>query len=116
MFLKTKTFQLCFAVVLGIVVIMLPRPEGTKFKITGDNNQLLLASISRHFTLTPTEKPNVKEYVVEALQPKGPESTAQYLKDTAVELKLKGVAVDYVDGLSPKAKRFLAVLVVLIVL
>jgi sodium-dependent dicarboxylate transporter 2/3/5 len=116
MFLKTKTFQLCFAVMLGIVVLMLPRPEGTKFKITGDNNQLLLESISRHFTLIPTEKPNVKEYVIEALQPKGPESTAQYLKDTAVQLKLKGVEVEYVNGLSPKAKRFLAVLVVLIFL
>jgi sodium-dependent dicarboxylate transporter 2/3/5 len=116
MFLKTKTFQLCFAVVLGIVVLMLPRPEGTKFKITGDTNQLLLQSVSRNFTLIPAEKPNVKEYIIEAIQPKGPESTAQYLKDTAVQLKLKGAEVEYVNGLSPKAKRFLAVLVVLIFL
>jgi sodium-dependent dicarboxylate transporter 2/3/5 len=116
MFLKTKTFQLCFAVVLGIVVLMLPRPEGTKFKITGDTTQLLLQSVSRNFTLIPAEKPNVKEYIIEAIQPKGPESTAQYLKDTAVQLKLKGVEVEYVNGLSPKAKRFLAVLVVLIFL
>jgi len=116
MFLKTKTFQLCFAVVLGIVVLMLPRPEGTKFKITGDTTQLLLQSVSRNFTLIPAEKPNVKEYIIEAIQPKGPESTAQYLKDTAVQLKLKGAEVEYVNGLSPKAKRFLAVLVVLIFL
>jgi sodium-dependent dicarboxylate transporter 2/3/5 len=116
MFFKTKTFQLCLAVSLGIIILLLPRPEGTKFKITGDDNQLLLQTISRHFTLIPTEKANVKEYVIEAIHPKSPESTAQFLKDTAAQLELKGLEVDYVNGLSPKAKRFLAVLVVLIFL
>ena len=116
MFFKTKTFQLCLAVSLGIIILLLPRPEGTKFKITGDDNQLLLQTISRHFTLIPTEKANVKEYVIETIHPKSPESTAQFLKDTAAQLELKGLEVDYVNGLSPKAKRFLAVLVVLIFL
>ena len=44
------------------------------------------------------------------------ESTGGFLKDRAAELKMTGVQIDYVDGLSPKAKRFLAVLVVLIFL
>jgi len=116
MFIKTKTFQLCFALALGIIVLLLPRPEGTKFKITGDDNRLLSQNVNSYYTLASAEKTDAKEYVLEAMQPGRPESTAQFLKDTAAQLKMKGVEVDYVNGLSPKAKRFLAVLVVLIFL
>jgi len=116
MFFKTKQFQLCFAVALGIIVILLPRPEGTKFKITGDEGRLLLQDVSQQFALVPAEKEKAKEYIVEAINPKSPESTAQFLQDKAAQLKIEGVEVDYVNGLSPKAKRFLVVLVVLIFL
>ncbi|MDH4204659.1 MAG: DASS family sodium-coupled anion symporter [Desulfobacteraceae bacterium] len=116
MFIKTKTFQLCFALALGIIVLMLPRPEGTKFKITGDNDRLLFRNVNSYFTLAPAEKKDAKEYVLEVIQPERPESTAQFLRDTAAQLKMKGVEVDYINGLSPKAKRFLAVLAVLIFL
>ena len=116
MFFKTKQFQLCFAVALGIIVFFLPRPEGTKFKITGDEGRLVLQDVSQRFALVPAEKEKAKEYIVEAINPKSPESTAQFLKDKAAQLKIEGVEVDYVNGLSPKAKRFLVVLVVLIFL
>jgi len=116
MFIKTKTFQLCFALALGIIVLLLPRPEGTKFKITGDDNRLLFQKVNSYFTLAPAEKAGTKEYILESIQPEGTESTAQFLMDTAAQLKIKGVEINYVNGLSPKAKRFLAVLVVLIFL
>jgi sodium-dependent dicarboxylate transporter 2/3/5 len=116
MFIKTKTFQLCFALALGIIVLMLPRPEGTKFKITGDDQRLLFRNVNNYFTLVPAEKTDAKEYTLDAIQPESPESTAQYLRDTAAQLKMTGVEVDYINGLSLKAKRFLAVLVVLIFL
>ncbi len=116
MFIKTKTFQLCFAVALGIIVLLLPRPEGTKFKITGDDNRLLFQNVNSYFTLVPAEKADAKEYILEAVKPERPESTAQFLQDTAARLKIEEVEVDYINGLSPKAKRFLAVLVVLIFL
>lgn len=116
MFIKTKTFQLCFALALGIIILMLPRPEGTKFKITGDDHRLLFQNVNSYFTLTSAEKTDAKEYVLEATQTKQLESTAQFLKDTARRLEMKGVEIEYVNGLSPKAKRFLAVLVVLIFL
>ncbi len=116
MFIKSKSFQLCFAFALGIIVLMLPRPEGTKFKITGDNNRLLYQNVNSYFTLAAAEKTDVKEYVLESIHPEHPESTAKFLMDTAAQLKIKGVEIDYVNGLSPKAKRFLAVLVVLIFL
>jgi len=116
MFFKTKQFQLCFAVALGIIVFFLPRPEGTKFKITGDQGRLLLQNVSQQFALLPAEKEQAKEYIVEAINPKSPESTAQFLQDKAAQLRLEGVQVDYVNGLSPKAKRFLVVLAVLLFL
>ena len=116
MFIKTKTFQLCFALALGIIILLLPRPEGTKFKITGDDNRILFQNVNSYFTLASAEKTDAKIYVLESIQPERTESTAQFLRDTAAQLKMKGVEVDYVNGLSPKAKRFLAVLVVLIFL
>ncbi|MEA1947665.1 MAG: DASS family sodium-coupled anion symporter [Thermodesulfobacteriota bacterium] len=116
MFFKTRQFQLGLALALGIIVILLPRPEGTKFKITGDEGRLVLQDVSQQFALVPAAKERAKEYIVEAINPKSPESTAQFLQDKAVQLKIEGVQVDYVNGLSPKAKRFLAVLVVLIFL
>jgi sodium-dependent dicarboxylate transporter 2/3/5 len=66
--------------------------------------------------LVPTEKDQSTEYKVEAKNPGGQGSTAAFMEDKAAELKMTGLKVDYVDGLSPKAKRFLAVLAVLIFL
>jgi sodium-dependent dicarboxylate transporter 2/3/5 len=116
MFFKSKQFQLGLALALGVIVFFLPRPEGTQFKISGDQGRLVLQDVSQHFTLVPAEKEKAKEYIVEAIHPKSPECTAQFLRDKIAQLKLEGVQVDYVNGLSPKAKRFLAVLVVLLFL
>jgi len=115
MFFKSKWFQLIMAISLGVIVFLLPRPEGTEFKITGDSEQLLLFHISEHFTLISTEKNN-GGYTVKAIHPGSMEATANYLTDRALSANMKGVTVDYVDGLSPKAKRFLVILAVLIFL
>lgn len=116
MFLKNKGVQLCMALALGVVVLLLPRPEGTKFRITGDNNQTFLQQVGQHFTLVSSEKDDAKGYLVEAKNPGSEASTVAFLRQKALELKMKGLRVDYFDGLSPLAKRFLAVLVVLIFL
>ncbi|MDM8552094.1 DASS family sodium-coupled anion symporter [Desulfobacterales bacterium HSG2] len=117
MFFKSKGFQLCLAVAVGVVVLLLPRPEGTKFKITGDNGQALLQQVQEHFTIISDEKDHAKGYViVEAKEPDRPECSQTFLTDKAAELKMTGLEVDYVNGLSPRAKRFLAVLVALIFL
>ncbi|MGD8229502.1 MAG: DASS family sodium-coupled anion symporter, partial [Desulfobacteraceae bacterium] len=75
-----------------------------------------LQQVDQHFTLFSTEKDDAKGYVMEARNPGSEESTAAFLRQKASELKMKGLQVDYFDGLSPVAKRFLAVLVVLIFL
>ena len=113
---RTTGFQLAIAFALGAIVLLLPRPEGTKFAITGDDNHAFFQHINQHFTLVPTEKDQSTEYIVEAKNPGGQESTAAFLQEKAAELKMTGLKVDYVDGLSPKAKRFLAILAVLVFL
>lgn len=113
MFLKSKGFQLGIAVLLGIIIFLLPRPEGTKFKVTGDTDKVLFNSLSQYFKITD-EKEAEKSYILEAIKPGSPEASQAVIADKALELNLKKVDVDYVDGLSPKAKRFLAVLVVLV--
>jgi len=116
MLFRTTGFQLAIAFALGAIVLLLPRPEGKKFAITGDDNHAFFQHINQHFTLVPTEKDQSTEYVVEAKNPGGQESTAAFLQEKAAELKMTGLKVDYVNGLSPKAKRFLAVLAVLVFL
>ncbi|MCJ7595969.1 MAG: DASS family sodium-coupled anion symporter [Desulfobacterales bacterium] len=113
MLFKTKGFQLWLAVALGVVVLLLPRPEGTRFKITGDSGQTFFQHISPHFTLISGGGDRTKSYLLEAKTPGSEEGSAAFLRGKAQELKMPGVQVDYVNGLSPKAKRFLAVLAVL---
>ncbi|MBW1887436.1 MAG: anion transporter, partial [Deltaproteobacteria bacterium] len=74
MFLKTKGFKLCLALALGIVVLLLPRPEGTKFRITGDESQTFFQHLSQHFTIVSTAKGYSKGYMVEAKKPGSPEA------------------------------------------
>jgi len=116
MFFKSRWFQLCLAISLGVVVLLLPRPEGTKFKITGEDAREFVLLIDQHFTPVSDDKTGAVEYIVKANNPGSQESTAAFLKEKSVELKLTELEIDYIDGLSPKAKRFLAVLIVLIFL
>ncbi len=116
MFFKSTWFQLCLAFALGIVVLLLPRPEGTKFKITGDPGLKFFQHIGQHFTMISKDKELAAEYVIEAKDPGSEKSTGIFLQAKAAELQMSCIEVSYIDGLSPKAKRFLAVLVVLIFL
>ena len=113
---RTNGFKLCAALLLGVIVFLLPRPEGTRFKITGDNGKQLLQGVSDHFEPVVSDKKETASYVLKARVPGSLEATAKFLHQKALDLDLKSVEVDYVDGLSPKAKRFLAILVVLVVL
>ncbi|MCK5837678.1 MAG: anion transporter, partial [Desulfobacula sp.] len=116
MFYKTNGFKLCVALLIGIAVFLLPRPEGTQFKITGDTAQNLIQNVNKHFVLVSDEKNKTESYILKARNPGSLEATAKFLSQKAKDLNLDMVQVDYVHGLSPKAKRFLAVLAVLIIL
>ncbi len=114
MFIKSKGIQLALAFLLGILVLMLPRPEGDTFRISGDDGQKLLKQVASNFTLVSTGKD--KSYVVRATLPGSKAGTGKALEEAAEKLSLSGVEISYINGLSPKAMRFLAVLAVLIFL
>lgn len=116
MFYKTKTFQLCLALLLGVIVFLLPRPEGTRFRVTGDPDRKLAAGVGDHFTPLPRKTEHEVGYLLSARDPGTREGSQNFLAEKVRELGLAGVQVEYVDGLSPRGKRFLAVLVVLIFL
>ncbi len=116
MFFKSNGFKLCIGLLLGAVVMMLPRPEGTTYKISGDEQLALLAAVSDRFQITGEQSKKDGTYKVTAITPGSAEATGGYLKEQAKQIGLGKVTVDYVDGLSPTAKRFLAILAVLIFL
>lgn len=115
MFYKTNGFKLFVAFALGALVYLLPRPEGTQFTVTGDPGRQLLQSMSEQFDILPRDKGG-DVYTVRARTPGSVDATADALARKAAELGLDGVEIGYVDGLSPKAKRFLAILAFLVIL
>ena len=114
--LRSRNLQLCLALLLGAVVLILPRPEGTRFKVSGDRNQLFYQTISSQYSIVPGGKTDTGSYVVESKDPKVSTYSGSYLKEKAGSFEGTDVQVEYVNGLSPKAKRFLAVLAVLVFL
>ena len=113
---KNRGFQLCLAFLLGAMVLMLPRPDGTTFKITGDVDRSFHQTISDRFTLLPGSDSDADAYIIQAKMSAQEELPGSYLKQQAALYPSKNIEVTHQDGLSPKAQRFLAVLLVLIFL
>jgi len=116
MFFKLKGVQLGTAFLLGLIVLVLPRPEGTRFRVNGDSSREFLKTIQQDFSLVLSETTQKKTYTVQVRKDKHLAFPGIHLAEKAKSFQPKGLSVEYVDGLSPKAKRFLAVLVVLIFL
>ncbi|MGD9310804.1 MAG: anion transporter, partial [Desulfosarcina sp.] len=116
MIIKSKGFQLCAAFLLGAVVLLLPRPDGTTFKIQGDLDRSFYGTISDRFTISPGSDSDSDVYVVKAIADNQAEPLGAYLQRQAAAHPDQTIDVVYQDGLSPKAQRFLAVLAVLIFL
>jgi len=116
MFFRSRCFQLGLAFALGVAVFLLPRPEGGRFKVSGDDAGALAAQVAADFNVEPANGGNPSSYVLAARQPGSEGATGARLQRAAGELGLAGARIDYVDGLSPKAMRFLAVMTVLLVL
>lgn len=58
MILKSSGFKLAVAVLVGIIVFILPRPEGTKFKLSGTGADQLSQSVSQYFSTQQGEPGN----------------------------------------------------------
>ena len=109
--LGNKYFQIGIAILLGVLVHALPRPEGTVFEISGDFERRLAAQEPDHFTVLSWEGED-GAYRVEAK----PNLAQPGLVLTSAAAAMDDVDVRYVNGLSPRAFRFLAVLAALIFL
>jgi len=116
MLLNNKYVQLCIALVCGLIVMLLPRPEGTKFEIVGDQDNILISQFKGDFVLDENNGPRLGGYVIKIINPEHQPTAADWLEKQIVQLELTGVSVNYVDGMSPKAKLFLAALAFLIFL
>ena len=116
MVFKSKWFMLGLAVLLGVVVLLLPRPEGTRFRILNDPDKALLAHLGGAFRVLSGEERPGEGYLVEAVSPGSENATGAFLARQAAEAGLSEVNVEYVDGLSPKAKHFLALVAFLLFL
>jgi sodium-dependent dicarboxylate transporter 2/3/5 len=114
MIFKSSGFKLAVAVLIGVIVFILPRPEGTKFKLSGTGADQLSQSVAQYFSIQETAPG--KPVILTAKAPGTEQAQAKYLVNQAEELGLSDVNVDYVDGLSPRAKRFLTILAVLVFL
>lgn len=111
MSIRNRHFQLLMAAAIGLAVIALPRPEGSLFDISGDPHRRLVEAVGP--SVTVIGEPAGGGYRIEAAA--GIESPGTLLSETASALDA-GIEVRYVDGLSPTAFRFLAVLAALIFL
>lgn len=116
MLLKNKFVQLGVALLFGLIVMLLPRPEGTKFEILGDPDKKILAQVNGDFTLDDNNGQKSNGYVLRALNPGQPKASAEWLEGEAARQGLSDVRVEYVDGLSPTAMKFLATLAFLLFL
>ncbi len=113
MSLHNKYLQIALAVLLGIVVSLLPRPEGTLFEISGDPDRRLAAQVGDRFTIPEWQGPGGAYRLEASASMIDPGIT---LTAEATTLGLDGAEVGYVNGLSPKAFRFLAILAALVFL
>ena len=116
MLLKNKLFQLALAFAIGLLVLALPRPDGTIYEILGDPGQKLLTQVKGDFEVTKPEATHTEGYFLKSQKPGTYVGGGQRLQEEVERLGLKEVQVEWVDGLSPKAKRFLAILAFLVFL
>ncbi|MCF8068197.1 MAG: DASS family sodium-coupled anion symporter [Desulfobacterales bacterium] len=115
MFFKSRYFLLFIAFLIGVLILVIPRPEGTRFLISGDSLLQLYQESADHYTILDQNKKN-GTYTLKTKTAGSPQSTVAFLMEKADNLKLSNVTIDYVDGLSPTAKRFLAIIAVLVFL
>jgi sodium-dependent dicarboxylate transporter 2/3/5 len=112
MFFKNKFVQIGLAVLIGALVFALPRPEGLLFDVSGDPDRQLAAAVGADFAVVDGASDGA-DYRLQAQALVA--APGSLLTDSAAALD-DGVSVRYVDGLSPRAFRFLALLAALIVL
>jgi sodium-dependent dicarboxylate transporter 2/3/5 len=111
MLLRNKYVQIAIAVLIGVMVYALPRPEGSVFEVRGDPDRKVAAAAGPAFSIVSRSEGDL--YRLETAGEVAEPGTRLTELASAIDLS---VEVRYVDGLSPRAFRFLAVLAALIFL
>lgn len=95
--------QLGIAVTLSLIVLAIPRPEGSRFEITGDPEKKLMRETHGIFRLPEqgekTKRVDGKKkviYELQALAQGNPDASAAWLGAKVDPMGLSGVNVDYV--------------------
>ncbi|MDD2388302.1 MAG: DASS family sodium-coupled anion symporter [Desulfobacterales bacterium] len=116
MFYKSRKFQTGFAFLLGLIVLLLPISEGTTFRIDGDSPRQMLDQVRKQFSPTLRNDSTGPGYLIKTKPSCHLKLPGTFLLKKTQEVSLSHIHIEFIDGLSPKAKRFLAVLAVLIFL
>ncbi|MDX9788483.1 MAG: DASS family sodium-coupled anion symporter [Desulfobacterales bacterium] len=116
MFYKSKFFQLGIALLGAAVILMLPRPEGTTFKISGDASRSLFNAVKGQFDPVGKAHRSSAPYIIRAKHSAGAEASLTLLREKASVLDLPNIHISTVDGISPTLQKFFAVLAILIFL
>lgn len=111
MLMRNTYLQLAIAIIIGIAVSALPRPQGTLFEVAGDPERLIAAAAGSDYAVVG--EIGGDGYRLEAGS--GVVDPGDRLTEIATSLD-RAAEVRYVDGLSPKALRFLAILAALVFL
>ncbi len=111
MLFRNRFVQIGLAVLIGLLVFSMPRPQGRLFDIVGDPDRLLAAAVGGDFAVVDGASGGA-DYRLRAAD--GVDAPGTVL--TAASASGAGVEIRFVDGLSPKAFRFLAILATLIFL
>jgi len=116
MSMTRRLAQVALAGLLGVAVLCLPRPEGTVFDVIGDPDRRLLNEVGADFESAVPDDGEGARYRIRAVDPSRQGVSAVRLHRDALRLGIEDVEIRHVDGLSPTAQRFLAMLAFLVFL
>jgi sodium-dependent dicarboxylate transporter 2/3/5 len=94
------------ALVLGIFILLLPRPEGTKFKISGDPDRSFYETIGDRFELLSDGVTDKDTYTVKGSKPTNAEKGLDTTLMAQAERYGNGVPSTMWTGFRPKPSGF----------
>jgi sodium-dependent dicarboxylate transporter 2/3/5 len=113
MVLRNRYLQVGFGCLLGLLLFLIPRPEATVFEVVGDPDRTLLTRVAEVFALE--QGGPAGSYRLKVADSSAVEEPGEWLSEQASRHDA-AISIRHVNGLSPTAFRFLAVLIALVYL
>jgi len=112
---RNRWLTLLLAASLAGGVMLLPRPEATRFEIAGTGAAELAARVEGEFEVS-ADPDDLQRFSLVARSPGSDISPGDRLEAAAVGIDPCTAKIEHIDGLPRVAHRFLAALVFLVVL